>query len=97
MYPVAYIVSAIIPQMVVGFLFGSAIGIIPSLPEHHIHYGLRQIIWILKPGPSDTNDKPKSTMNEFVIPSSYIRMLAICITIMLYCVTSIFWAEFNSA
>ena len=93
MYLVAYTASAIIPQFVVGFFWGLAIGFILDLPEHHIHYVLRQT-WILKPGPNDTDHKPQSTMYGFVVPSSYIRMLAIYITNLLYYVTAIFWYEF---
>ena len=67
--------------------------IIKNLPEHHIHYVLRQT-WILKPGPNDTDDKPQSTMYGFVVPSSYIRILVRYIMIMLYCVAGTFWYEF---
>ena len=70
-----------------------AIKIMSRLPEHHIHYVLRQT-WILKPGPNDTNHKPQSTMYGFVVPSFYIYMLAMYITIMLFFVARIFWYEF---
>ena len=63
------------------------------LPEHHIHYVLRQT-WILKPGPNDTDDRPQSTMYGFVVPRLYIYCLAMYITLMLYRVAGIFWHEF---
>ena len=93
MYLVVYTVSTIIPQFVVGFFWGLAIGFILDLPEHHIHYVLRQT-WILKPGPNDTDHKPQSTMYGFVVPSLYIQMLAVYIMIMFGCVAGIFWNEF---
>ena len=94
MYLVAYFVSFNIPVWVSGLFWGSAIvNIIWNLPEHHIHYVLRQT-WILKPGPNNTNDKPQSTMYGFVVPSSYICMLAKYITTMLLSVAGIFWHEF---
>ena len=74
-------------------LYIVALKIIFKAPDHHIHYVLRQT-WILKPGPNDTDHKPQSTMYGFVVPSSYIRMLAIYITNLLYYVTAIFWYEF---
>ena len=93
MYLVAYLASLHISKVVVGFFWEFAIGFILDLPEHHIHYVLRHT-WILKPGPNDTDHKPQSTMYGFVVPSSYIHMLAIYIMIMFGCVAGIFWNEF---
>ena len=69
-----------------------AFRMISTLPEHHIHYVLRQT-WILKPGPNDTDHKPQSTMYGFVIPSLYIYWLATYTTFMLFYVAAIFWYE----
>ena len=93
MYLVAYTASHDIPQWVVICLFVVALRIIKNLPEHHIHYALRQT-WILKPGPNDINHKPQSTMYGFVVPSSYIYWLAMYIAFMLLCVAGTFWHEF---
>ena len=93
MYAVAYIASAVIPVMVVWLLWGYVIKFILNLPEHHNHYLLRHA-WILKPGPNDTKHRPQSTMYGFVVPSSYIYMLAVYIPFMLSCVAGIFWLEF---
>ena len=67
--------------------------LINNLPEHYIHCVLRQT-WILKPGLKDTNHKSQSTMYGFVVPSSYIHMLATYIAFMLNCVAGTFWYKF---
>ena len=68
-----------------------AIRIVARTPHSYV---LRQT-WILKPGPDDTDDEPQSTMYGFVVPSSYIDMLAILyIMTMVFCVATIFWDEF---
>ena len=67
--------------------------IIPRLPEHHIHYILRQT-WILKPGPNDTDDKPQSTMYGFVVPSLYTCFFVSYTTLILFFVAGTFWREF---
>ena len=74
-------------------LYTVALNIISKLPDHHIHYVLRQT-WILKPGPNDTDDKPQSTMYGFVLPSLYIDWLGIYLTMMIWCVAGKFWYEF---
>ena len=93
MYLVAYTASLHIPLLIASTVSGEVIKTIWDLPEHHIHYVLRQI-WLLKPGPNDTDHKPQSTMYGFVVPSSYIRLLAVYITLMLLCTLGIFWNEF---
>ena len=95
MYLVAYLASLHISKVAVGFFWGFAIGFILDLPEHHIHYVLRQT-WILKPGPNDTDDKPQSTMYGFVLPQAYtyIYMLTSYTMLMLVFVAGIFWNEF---
>ena len=93
MYLVAYTASLYIPAVVAGFFLGVVIHILWDLPEHHIHYVLRHT-WILKPGPKDTKENPQSTMYGFVVPSLYIRMLAIYIMTMLLSVAGIFWNVF---
>ena len=93
MYLVAYTASLYITFLVVACLSMVAMRIIPRLPEHFIHYALRQT-WILKPGPNDTNHKPQSTMYGFVVPSLYIWLFAIQTTLTLFCVAGTFWHEF---
>ena len=93
MYAVAYSAPYHIPILVATLFAGHAIDTIWNSPEHNIHYVLRQI-WILKRGPKDTNRRPQSTMYGFVVPSLYIRMLAVYITFMLLCAYGIFWHEF---
>ena len=93
MYLVVYTASLHIPLWALACLFVVVLRIIKNLPEHHIHYVLQQT-WILKPGPNDTDHKPQSTMYGFVVPSLYIRMLAMYIAFMLSCVAGTFWYEF---
>ena len=93
MYLVAYIAPFLIPQVVMLCLYMVALKIISRFPDHHIHNVFRRI-WILEPGPIDTYYEPQSAMCGFVVPSSYIHWLAVYTTIMLYCVTAVFWYEF---